>query len=148
MQCAQPPASFKLFVSACIRKYKFFFVFVFIPWQYTTPRNMIYEGLWVIQRSHKATWQETHLHVRSVLCHLRPDRAYLFLLLLLLFFSMSSLPTISGREHRGLDMSLTVSSSKKRSWSQNVMMKLNSKLQEVWVLAWLMWHVDTATHVI
>lgn len=48
-----------------------------------------------------------YLHVRSVLCHLRPDRAYLFLLLLLL--RMSSLPTISGREHLGVDMSLRVS---------------------------------------
>lgn len=51
------------------------------------------------------TWQETHLHVRSVLCHLRPDRAYRFLLFL---FFMSSFPTISGREQRGVDMSLMV----------------------------------------
>lgn len=54
-------------------------------------------------------WQETHLHVRSVLCHLRPERAYRFLLLLLFLLSMSSLPIMSGKEHRGVDMSLTVS---------------------------------------
>lgn len=52
-------------------------------------------------------WQEIHLHVRSVLCHFRPERAYLFLLLFLL--SMSSLPIISGKEHRGANMSLMVS---------------------------------------
>lgn len=45
--------------------------------------------------------------MRSVLCHLRPDRAYLFLLLFLLL--MSSPPTMSGSEHRGVDMSLMVS---------------------------------------
>lgn len=56
--------------------------------------------------SHNATWQETHLHVRSVLCHLRPDRAYLFLRLLLLLISSPS--TMSGREHRGVDMSFRV----------------------------------------
>lgn len=52
-------------------------------------------------------WEETHLHVRSVLCHFRPERAYLFFLLFLL--SMSSLPIISGKEHRGDNMSLIVS---------------------------------------
>lgn len=54
-------------------------------------------------------WQETHLQVRSVLCHFRPERAYRFLLLLLFLLSLSSLPIISGKEHRRADMSLMVS---------------------------------------
>ena len=56
-----------------------------------------------------SVWQETHLHVRSVLCHFKPERAYLFLLRLLLLLSLSSLPIISGKEHRGVNMSLMVS---------------------------------------
>lgn len=52
---------------------------------------------------------EKHLHVKSVLCHFRPVRAYRLLLLLLL--SMSSPPTMSGSEHRGVAMSFSVASS-------------------------------------
>lgn len=65
----------------------------------------------ILKQSHSLMTEdimETHLHVKSVLCHFRPVRAYRLLLLLL---SMSSPPTMSGSEHRGVAISLSVASS-------------------------------------